>query len=782
MSSVIATSWCKNLVGMGTLNKNNMPTQYDYDGIDFVSGDGYQCFGFATFAHWYIFAQKNTDKVTATLVKTGSLTYDTLKYARPGDVIRFYTSWTDGHSAIFVSCDSSGFTVLDCNYKDNATGQYACEIKLHKLSYESSGRVAITGVKNYDRALTYIEECTEYPSYLTLKITSATTLKKYPCSKSTDASSTDIYTPAIGETFTSYALWENTEGNFWYEVQYNGTTCYLYAGNAEVVKTLYSDIKVSSLSAPTNHTKGESFWLSGTVKSTYNRLGTVYAYAYYGDANYGTDNIAISNSDAVHANSYSLKNSDLDAGLMFSSLAVGDYNFVIKVNATNYSSNGTSKTEIGETIIIKEQAFTVSKANATTYKVSFNANGGSCSTSSKTVTYAGTYGTLPTPTRTGYTFAGWYTASSGGTRITSDSIVGITEDQTLYAHWTAKTYTVSFDANGGTGAPAAQTKTHGTALTLSSTVPVRDGYTFLGWASSSAAAAAEYSAGSSYTAEGTATLYAVWEKNPAIVTFDPNGGELESAGSMEVQNDGTLAGLPNARRDDYTFLGWFSLPEGGIRVDTKTIFSRDTTVYAQWQEDTINGDVPQMVVSDATGRPGSEVTLTVSVKNNPGIAAFDMNIVYDPSRLKPVDYVFAGAFEGSLSTVSTATGKAGFVSLNDVTGDGAVLNLTFEILDTAPDGAAIVSVEIGEIINVEEEPIEFAAVAGQVTVVSRVPGDVTGDGKVGTVDVLRLLKYVNGQDVSIVEGSGDVTGDGKVGTADVLRLLKFVNGQDVEIN
>ncbi|MBP3697665.1 MAG: bacterial Ig-like domain-containing protein [Clostridia bacterium] len=71
-----------------------------------------------------------------------------------------------------------------------------------------------------------------------------------------------------------------------------------------------------------------------------------------------------------------------------------------------------------------------------TYTVTFNTNGGTCSTANKTVTYASTYGTLPTPTRIGYTFNGWYTSSSGGAKITSSTDVSITANQTLYAQWT----------------------------------------------------------------------------------------------------------------------------------------------------------------------------------------------------------------------------------------------------------------------------------------------------------------------------------------------------------
>ena len=85
-----------------------------------------------------------------------------------------------------------------------------------------------------------------------------------------------------------------------------------------------------------------------------------------------------------------------------------------------------------------------------TYKVTFNSNGGTVSgTSTKTVTSGEKYGTLPTATKSGYTFDGWYTSGSGGTRITENTTVSLTGNQTLYAHWTAKTYTITFNANGG---------------------------------------------------------------------------------------------------------------------------------------------------------------------------------------------------------------------------------------------------------------------------------------------------------------------------------------------
>ncbi|NLK53167.1 MAG: hypothetical protein GX295_12115 [Syntrophomonadaceae bacterium] len=106
-------------------------------------------------------------------------------------------------------------------------------------------------------------------------------------------------------------------------------------------------------------------------------------------------------------------------------------------------------------------AFTTlyAKWTANTHTVTFDANGGEApSQASKSVTYAGTYGTLATVSRTGYTFNGWYTASSGGTKITDATTVDITANQTLYAQWEINQYiTADITAAGVTGivAPAA---------------------------------------------------------------------------------------------------------------------------------------------------------------------------------------------------------------------------------------------------------------------------------------------------------------------------------------
>lgn len=114
-------------------------------------------------------------------------------------------------------------------------------------------------------------------------------------------------------------------------------------------------------------------------------------------------------------------------------------------------------------------------------RIVFAPNGGRVSSGSKIVICGKTYGALPTPARRGYTFAGWYTAKSGGSRIGSSSVVRTTRNQTLYARWKLVKYKIQYSLGRGTNSrsnPAGYTIVSRTIVLKN---PVRKGYTFKGW-------------------------------------------------------------------------------------------------------------------------------------------------------------------------------------------------------------------------------------------------------------------------------------------------------------
>lgn len=198
----------------------------------------------------------------------------------------------------------------------------------------------------------------------------------------------------------------------------------------------------------------------------------------------------------------------------------------ITVTFKNYNTdNGKSAT--------KNVSFTVTVPAWTSYTIKFNANGGSGAPGNQTKWKDQTLTLSSTkPTRTGYSFLGWSTSSSAtsatyaaGGSYTANSAA------TLYAVWKANTYTIKYNANGGSGAPGNQTKTYGKTLTLSSTKPTRTNYNFKGWGTSASSTTVTYTAGGSYTANAAATLYAVWElaytkpriNNLSVVRCDSSG-------------------------------------------------------------------------------------------------------------------------------------------------------------------------------------------------------------------------------------------------------------------
>ncbi len=208
----------------------------------------------------------------------------------------------------------------------------------------------------------------------------------------------------------------------------------------------------------------------------------------------------------------------------------------------------------------------------------FNAQGGSVSPASQTYILGGVYGSLPSPTRTGYTFGGWWTGTSGsGTQMTSASKVSA-QYTTLYAKWTANTYSVAYDGNGSTGgATASSGHTYDVLKALTANGFIRTGYTFAGWATS-AGGAVVYADGQSVlnlaAVQGaTVTLYARWTQNATSTTPVPvpyvwldqyptvlnaAGGNYENAALADYDGDGMLT--------------WQEFVAGTVPSDSQSVF------------------------------------------------------------------------------------------------------------------------------------------------------------------------------------------------------------------
>lgn len=193
----------------------------------------------------------------------------------------------------------------------------------------------------------------------------------------------------------------------------------------------------------------------------------------------------------------------------------------------------------------KNVTFNVTVPAWTSYTIKYNANNGSGAPGNQTKWKDQTLTLSSTkPTRTGYSFLGWSTSSTATTATYSaGGSYTANAAATLYAVWKANTYTVKYNANGGTGAPGNQTKTYGVTLKLSSTIPTKTNYNFLGWGTSASATTVAYKAGANYTANAAITLYAIWELayvKPRITNVSIGRcKEIESG--YEPSDDGTIA-------------------------------------------------------------------------------------------------------------------------------------------------------------------------------------------------------------------------------------------------
>lgn len=195
----------------------------------------------------------------------------------------------------------------------------------------------------------------------------------------------------------------------------------------------------------------------------------------------------------------------------------------------------------GKTYSTSTQTFTTKGG----YTLSYNANGGSGAPSSQSGLIKYIISST-VPVRSGYTFLGWSTSNgaASATYFAGESIT-LTKNTTLYAVWEEipvyNTYELVYNANGGTGAPSSQSGA--TSYIVSSTVPSRSGYTFLGWSTSSNATSATYFAGESITLTKNTTLYAVWEKTDLPANPEPDD-DLDLSGFLTIRT-------PSVTKIDY---------------------------------------------------------------------------------------------------------------------------------------------------------------------------------------------------------------------------------------
>lgn len=232
-----------------------------------------------------------------------------------------------------------------------------------------------------------------------------------------------------------------------------------------------------------------------------------------------------------------------------------NWTFTVSGRSTSYYSTSAISCKIGGT--------TVYSCGATSWSSkAFPAATGSRSGSLN----VGSYGTY-TITLSGNPW--WSSASS------YSSSVGMTKP----------TYAVTYDANGGSGAPGNQTKTYGTALTLSSTKPTRTDYDFVKWNTKADGSGTSYDPGASYTGNAALTLYAIWVLAGHNITFNANGGTGAPATIFKNANATITIPATVPTRSGYDFLGWATSAGGTAVYQPGDSYSTNAalSLYAVWE-------------------------------------------------------------------------------------------------------------------------------------------------------------------------------------------------------
>lgn len=233
------------------------------------------------------------------------------------------------------------------------------------------------------------------------------------------------------------------------------------------------------------------------------------------------------------------------------------------------------------------------------------------------------------PTRSGYHFLGW-SLTSGSIAAAykpGDKVKGLVADEgrevILYAVWAANSYTIKFDANGGSDAPANIQAQYDATVYIPRSTPSRYGYNFLGWARSKTATRAEYSAGASVSrltasSDGEVILYAVWKADTFRVRYDdnllgsgvavPKGDTISYTGSYNISSS-------RPSRTGYYFLGWSFTASGTIAYDpgdkanVRDLYDRSeksdgiVTLYARWEQ-------MYKITIKSEGKKGGTIALT----------------------------------------------------------------------------------------------------------------------------------------------------------------------------
>ena len=625
-----------------------------------------------------------------------------------GDVVIQYckTHGTAPHIIFCAGYDSSGVAVYYAHNSALNKGRYKLS---QSTAYEHTTSCNMVGqvlhISDLDTSLmseeelAYMEKCTEYDAYLTLKTNiDKVYLKTLPCSRSTSSASDDVAVLDLGTALTATAIYKNSAGNYWYKVRTSaGDRGFVYSEQATVTGIPSGGGNVNVALGNTTPNKGKSVAIKGSITSAYmtvkSATGTL------------KDALGATQTKTITSGFGDISGTAINSSLKFGSLSRGPGTLTVKATFQSYycTDGKTLKTKTCD--ITQTLKFTV-----------------------------------------------------------------------------LETYSVVFNANGGENAPAAQSKVCGTNLTLTTDIPTRENYKFLGWATSSSATAAEFQPGGTLNKDvysGNMTLYAVWQYAPhthnhtatvtaptctekGYTTYTCDCGdtyisdEVAELGHkiadgvctrcgevfLQIVTQPESVAVASGEKAVVTFEAtgngltyqWYYKDAGASSFKLTTSYTGNT--YSVAMTDDRNGRQLYCVVTDQDGNQVRTNTITISMlKNTVKIVTQPVSVTVAEGEIAKVTvkatgdgltyrWYYKNAGDSSYTYTSTFTGSSYSVTMTEARAGRKVLCRVYDKYGNVAQ-TNTVSLNMVNTVKITQQPVSVTVAEGEI---AKVTVKATGDG------------------------------------------------------
>ena len=445
------------------------------------------------------------------------------------------------------------------------------------------------------------------------------------------------------------------------------------------------------------------------------------------------------------------------------------------------------------------------------YNVIYYSNNGTNESTTVSVDKSVSFTLIDNPyTKTGYKFTEWNTKADGSGDSYSDCDTiseGITSDLALYARWSPITYKLAFNANGGTGTMNNMLLTYDTDEALTKNTFTRDGYIFKGWNTKADGSGTTYQDEESIvnltsTENETITLYAEWESNEVLVSFNANGG----TGTMEVlkinKNEDRLLPANEFIRVGYNYVSWNTKADGSgtTYLNGQEInINNNIELYAQWtpiqykiifnSNNEINSMTEQALIYDQS---------TKLIKNTftwDGHVFKNWNTKIDGSGTTYQDeesIVNLTSTESETITLYAEWEESKGYTINGYDVDEINSYINKIMVNTEANSfTSHIMLEYGYGIDVDYKTInnkQFLYTGGKTRIThglelykeytNVVIGDINGDAAINSADLLKVRQHL--LDKNILSGiyflSSDINYDNTINSADLLRIRQHLLG------